>query len=188
MKYWEFLPQPVRPYFAKRVCIFGPESTGKSTLARDLARHFETVYAWEYARPMLDPQAGECRGIEDIARIVRGQVATEDALARQANRVLICDTDVLTSTIWSDVLFGDTPAWIRELADARKYDLYLLCDVDVPWIDDDQRFFGEEKVRREMFERFRSSLERRGRKYQMVRGDWAQRFAAARDAVAALLV
>jgi len=103
MKHWEFLPQAVRPYFVKRVCVFGPESTGKSTLARDLARHFGTVYAWEYARPMLDPQGGECRGVDDIVRIVRGQVATENALARQANRVLICDTDVLTSTIWSDV-------------------------------------------------------------------------------------
>jgi NadR type nicotinamide-nucleotide adenylyltransferase len=189
MKYWEFLPQPVRPYFVKRVCVFGPESTGKSMLARDLARHFDTVYAWEYARPMLDPQGGQCRGPEDIVRIVRGQVATEDALARQASRVLICDTDVLTTTIWSDVLFGDTPAWIRELADARTYDLYLLCDVDVPWVDDNQRFFSETKVREEMFERFRASLDRRGRKYQIVRGgDWAARFAAARDAVAALLV
>jgi nicotinamide riboside kinase len=137
---------------------------------------------------MLDPQGGQCRGPDDIVRIVRGQVATEDALARQANRVLICDTDVLTGTIWSDVLFDDTPVWIRQLADARNYDLYLLCDVDVPWVDDNQRFFGEEKVRREMFERFRSSLESRGRKYQIVRGDWSQRFATARDAVAALLV
>ena len=136
---------------------------------------------------MLDPQGGQCRGIDDIVRIVRGQVATEDALARQANRVLICDTDVLTSTVWSDILFGDTLAWIRQLADARNYDLYLLCDVDVPWVDDNQRFFGQEKVRREMFERFRASLDQRGRKYQIIRGDWPARFAAARDAIAALI-
>ena len=86
--HWELLPECVRPYFLKRVCVFGPESTGKSTLARDLAREFGTLYAWEYARPLLDPQGGQCRP-EDISRIARGQVATEDALARQADRVLI---------------------------------------------------------------------------------------------------
>src|SRR5205814_5917310 len=86
IKHWEDLPEVVRPYFVKRVCVFGPESTGKSTLARDLARHFQTVYASEYARPLLDPQGGQCRPL-DIPLIVRGQVATEDALARQANRV-----------------------------------------------------------------------------------------------------
>src|SRR5688572_19641714 len=81
-------------------------STGKSTLAKDLAAHFRTAHAFEYARPLLDGKGGRCDR-EDIPRIARGQVATEEALARQADRVLICDTDVLTTTIWSDVLFGD---------------------------------------------------------------------------------
>ena len=186
MKYWDYLPEPVRPHFVKRVCIFGPESTGKSMLARDLAAHFNTVYAWEYARPLLDPKGGRCVAA-DIPNIARGQAATEDARARQANRVLICDTDVLTTTIWSDLLFGDTPAWVRTLAEHRTYDLYLLLDVDVPWVDDAQRFFAEPHVRRQMFDRFRAALDARGRKYVIVRGDWGERFRAARDAVAALI-
>lgn len=119
------LPECVRPHFLKRVCIYGPESTGKSTLARDLAKHFETQYVWEYARPLLDVKGGQCHEA-DIPRIVRGQIAAEEALARQANRVLFCDTDVLTTTIWSDVLFGSVPLWTQELADKRDYDLYLL--------------------------------------------------------------
>ena len=186
MRHWEMLPEVVRPYFLKRVCVFGPESTGKSTLAHDLAREFQTVYAWEYARPLLDPQGGKCFE-EDIPMIVRGQVATEEALARQANRVLFCDTDVLTTTIWSDALFGSTPGWVRELAEQRTYDLYLVMDVDVPWVDDDQRFFSEQSVRREMFERFVSALGKRGRKYRIIRGDWARRFASAAEAVTELL-
>ena len=186
MRYWDFIPEPVRPYFVKRVCVFGPESTGKSTLARDLARHFRTVYAWEYARPLLDPAGGQCTP-EDIPRIARGQVAAEDALAYQANRVLFCDTDVLTTTLWSEVLFGDTPQWVRDLAEQRRYDLYLVTDVDVPWVDDRQRFFSDETVRRQMFERFLSAVQSRGRPHRVIRGDWRQRFAAACEAVRALI-
>ena len=183
---WDLLPDVVRPYFLKRVCIFGPESTGKSTLARDLAKHFNTVYAHEYARPLLDPQGGRCN-TEDIPRIVRGQVATEDALAEQANRVLLCDTDVLTTTIWSDVLFGDTPKWICDLAEQRTYDLYLLLDVDVPWVDDSQRFFGDRDVRRQMFDRFRLALDEHCRPYQVLRGAWHERFDVACKAIECLL-
>ena len=101
--------------------------------------------------------------------------------------MLFCDTDVLTTTIWSDVLFGSTPGWIRELAEQRTYDLYLVMDVDVPWVDDRQRFFSDQQVRREMFERCVSALEKRGRKYRIIRGDWAQRLASAAEAVTELL-
>ena len=186
LRHWHMIPECVRPYFARRVCVFGPESTGKSTLTRDLARHFDTVYAWEYARPLLDPQGGKCFA-EDVPRIVRGQVATEEAMATQANRVLFCDTDVLTTTVWSDLLFGDTPGWVRELAERRTYDLYLLTDVDVPWVDDRQRFFSDDRVRRELFERFRGALTQRGRPHVVIRGDWPTRFAAACAAVRGLL-
>ena len=186
LRHWHMLPECVRPYFVKRVCVFGPESTGKSTLARDLARHFDTVFAWEYARPLLDPQGGRCTE-GDIPRIVRGQVATEEALAAQANRVLFCDTDVLTTTVWSDVLFGDCPAWVRELAGRRRYDLYLLTDVDVPWVDDRQRFFSEQHVRRGMFNRFRAALDSGGRRYEVIRGNWPERFSAACAAVRRLI-
>ena len=186
-KHWEMLPECVRPHFLKRVCIFGPESTGKSTLARDLAKHFETQYVWEYARPLLDVQGGQCH-VDDIPRIVRGQIAAEEALARQANRVLFCDTDVLTTTIWSDVLFGSVPPWIQELADERDYDLYLLLDVDVPWIDDAQRFFDAPEERRAFFDRCERELKSRNRRYVVLRGSWTERFKAGCQAVEEILV
>jgi HTH-type transcriptional regulator, transcriptional repressor of NAD biosynthesis genes len=186
MRHWEMIPECVRPYFVKRVCVFGPESTGKSTLARDLARAFGTVYAFEYARPHLDPQGGRCTS-DDIPRIVRGQVATEEALAHQANRVLFCDTDVLTTCVWGDVLFGHTPQWVRDLAERRGYDLYLVTDVDVPWVSDGQRFFSEQAQRRAMFERFLGELVSRGRPYRVIRGAWEQRLRDATGAVRALL-
>lgn len=186
LKHWEMLPECVRPYFLKRVCIFGPESTGKSTLTRDLAQHFRTNYVWEYARPLLDLQGGVC-GPDDIPRIVRGQIAAEEALAFQANRVLFCDTDVLTTVIWSDTLFGSVPEGIRELADARHYDLYLLLDVDVPWMDDAQRFFAAPEQRRAFFDHCQRELDSRGRRYVTLRGSWPERFAMACRAVEKLL-
>ena len=84
LTHWQYIPECVRPYFVKRVCIFGPESTGKSTLARDLAAHFDTVYVPEFARGLLDPKQGVCDA-SDIPLIARGQAAAEDA-ARAAGQ------------------------------------------------------------------------------------------------------
>jgi len=181
---WRYIPECVRPYFARRVCIFGPESTGKSTLVRDLARHYDTVFAGEYARPLLAPKDGVCHP-EDIPLIARGQAASEDALMRQANRVLFCDTDLLTTTIWSEVLFGDCPEWIRAEAERREYDLYLLTDIDVPWVDDAQRYLPNE--REAFMESCVLALESRGRPYRRIRGSWDARMESACAAVDELL-
>lgn len=186
MEWWEFLPEPVRPYYLRRVCIFGPESTGKSTLARDLAGHFGTLHAQEYARSHLDPKGGKCEW-EDIPRIAQGQAALEDALARQARKVLFCDTDALTTCLWSDLLFGRVPTEVQKLAEERTYDLYLLCDVDVPWVDDNQRFFSEQATRERIFARFKEALDGRSRPYVRLRGSWDERFATACEAVSKLL-
>lgn len=184
MRYWGYLPPCVRPYYLKRVCVFGPESTGKSTLARDLARHFGTVYASEYARGLLDHKEGRC-DYDDLVRIARGQAAAEDALARQAHRLLIADTDPLTTTVWARELFGRVPEEVAQLAATRDYDLYLLLDVDVPWVDDQQRYLPHR--RREFFERCRQALEQSGRRYTVIRGRWADRWQQALAAVEPLL-
>lgn len=181
---WQYIPECVRSYFVKRICIFGPESTGKSTLARDLAGQFDTLYVSEFARGLLDAKQGKCEP-SDIPLIARGQVAAEDSLARKANKLLICDTDLLTTTIWSDVLFGDCPQWIRRAADERHYDLYLLLDIDVPWVDDRQRFLPHQ--RQEFFDRCQHALESRGRPYRIIRGTWPERLLQARNAILSLL-
>jgi NadR type nicotinamide-nucleotide adenylyltransferase len=180
MANWDYLPRCVRPHFVRRVCVFGPESTGKTTLARRLAEHFGTVYVPEYARTLLEAQAGRLAAA-DLPRIARGQVASEDALARNARRVLVCDTDVLTTALWSETLFGSCDAWVREQAENHTYDLYLLLDVGVPWVGDVVRYLPDD--RHGFFERCRSALEARGRKYVHVRGNWDERFAQACRAV-----
>ena len=184
LRHWQFIPPPVRPYFIKRVCLFGPESTGKSTLASRLAEHYQTLRVSEFARPLLEPRLGRCVA-SDIPCIARGQLASEAALARQANRVLFCDTDLLTTTIWSRELFGDCPPWVEAQAERQRYDLYLLLDVDVPWVDDQQRFLPHR--RQAFFEQCEQALRRRGRPYQIIRGNWEDRFTQACAAVDQLL-
>lgn len=180
LTHWEHIPRAVRPYFAKRVCIFGPESTGKSTLALDLATHFKTVAVQEYARTHLELQGGEISAI-DIPAIARGQMAAEDALAPNANRLLFCDTDLLATTIWSDWLFGSCEDWIVKEAERRRYDLYLVTDVDVPWVADQVRYLPEE--RGSFFRRCVEELEKRNRPFHIVRGTWEERLQSAITAV-----
>ena len=185
MKYWRYLPAAVRPHYVRRVCLFGSESTGKTTLARRLAERFETVWVHEHARPLLDHKAGVCAE-SDIPLIARGQVAAEEAMARQANRVLFCDTDPLLTVVWSEVLFeGRCPEGVRQVAEGRRYDLYLLTDVDVPWVSDGQRYLPH--LRSEFFERCEGILRRTKRAYVVVGGDWEERFRRACGVVEDLL-
>ncbi len=181
---WHHLPPPVRAHYARRVAIVGPESTGKTTLAAALAERFGTVWVPEFARAHLDPKGGKCAE-EDIALIARGQVSDEDRLARDCNRVLFCDTDTLTTTIWSEHLFGGCPAWIHELAARRRYDLTLLLDIDVPWVPDGQRDQGHARER----ERFRDHFRRvmAPRNPVEISGGWDERLRAAVEAVEPLL-
>jgi HTH-type transcriptional regulator, transcriptional repressor of NAD biosynthesis genes len=184
LAYWRYIPPVVRPYYVKRVCIYGPESTGKSTLAINLARHFQTVYVEEYARALLEPKNGRT-DYEDLETIARGQRASENALARQANRILFCDTDLLTTIIWSKVLFGTVPAWLNEAADAMHYDLYLVMNIDVPWVDDSQRTLADR--RQEFFDLGIQALQERNRLYILIGGTWEERFKRAVQAVEPLL-
>jgi len=168
----------------KRICIVGGESTGKSTLAERLAEHYGTVYVPEFARPWLTPRGGKYTIAEAII-IARGQVEAEDRLAPQANRVLFCDTDPLTTTIWSELFFGDVDPAVRELADARRYDLYIVTAPDLPWEHDGLRHSPDS---REWFDRRLMELLRaRPEPHVRVHGPIAERLATATRAVDALL-
>lgn len=172
MRHWDALPRPVRPHYARRVSVFGPESTGKSTLAAELARACDTVWVPELARAYLESRGGVLAR-PDIDTIGQGQIALEDSLARDANRVLICDTDPLLTVVWSEVMFGEAPAWLRAAAAARRYELTLLCDVDLPWVDDLVRYLPEDRAG--FAARCERALQGAGRRYVHVRGAGAAR-------------
>jgi NadR type nicotinamide-nucleotide adenylyltransferase len=131
MMNWDYIPPVVRPFFVKRVCIIGAEYTGKSELAHRLAARYNTVVVDEYAKAVYNSQE---RGFTaaDIELIARGQMAAEDSLARQANRVLICNTDLLTTFLWASErsLKGPAPKWLMSEIVKRDYDLYLFMSAD----------------------------------------------------------
>lgn len=133
LRHFAHLPACVRPAFVRRVAIVGAESTGKSTLAARLAIDYATAFVPEYARTLAAARGGDLDA-DDLALAARGQIASEDALARTAERVLFCDTDARTVALWCERLYGDAPAWIHAQADARAYDLVLLTSLDEPFV------------------------------------------------------
>ncbi|MEO6323051.1 MAG: ATP-binding protein, partial [Thermoanaerobaculia bacterium] len=113
----------------------GSECTGKTTLAERLALRYETVWVREYGRQYVDALARP-PAAEDIDPIGRGQIAAEDEAARRANRVLVLDTDLLSTLVYGRHYFGEVPSWLEPAVRARVPDLYLLCGIDVPWVAD----------------------------------------------------
>ena len=184
MANWRFIPSLVRPWFVRRVRLIGAESTGKSTLARHLASVFDTVWAPEYAEALILRQSGKINP-DDIDMIARSQRACEDALAMAANRVLICDSDLITTRLWSERLFNHCPDWIRTDAGRRHYDLTLIPDADAPWCDAPHRFLPAE--RRAFQSRFESEVAQQPGRIVILGGDWTERQARAEQAVRDLI-
>ena len=173
---WEDLPPCVRPHYARRVAVVGAESTGKSTVAAHLAAHLGASLVPEYARPYLSARGGVCLP-GDLPEIARAQAAAEQTAARTADRAIVCDTDPLTTALWSERYFGAVDPVVRRLADAARYDLTLLCENDLPWVPDGLRDSPE---RRGWFrERFARELGQRGRAWRSVAGRGEQRRVAA---------
>jgi len=190
VRHWAFVPDCVRPELARRVVVAGPESTGKTTLARELADRFATAWAPEFARDHLDRRSGgapvspPCRE-EDLPEIARGQLAAEDEAARRSNGLVVCDTDLYTTWFYAEEYFGACPGWIRATAQTRRYDLHLLLDADVPWVADPQRDLPHRRAA--MLEWLLRALAADGRRHRVVSGAWDERRRAAVEAIAPLV-
>ncbi len=170
-----------------RVCLIGPECTGKTTLAERLADHFGVAWVAEFAREYAQ-QVGRLLTDDDVEPIARGQMALEDAALNPTtnNRQLslfILDTDLISTAVYATHYYGTCPEWIQTEARARKANLYLLTDVDVPWTIDDVR---DSAAPREILHRvFATTLATYGTDFVAIRGDQEARFAAAVAAIVA---
>ncbi|MBI3886341.1 MAG: ATP-binding protein [Opitutae bacterium] len=180
-----------------RIAVYGPESTGKTRLAEKLAAHFGAPLVAEYARELWDRQGALT--LEDMLPVSREQARREDEAAATchvlrdkpagANSLVVCDTDALTTMLWSDLLYGTAPDELRRSAEqrCRNYALYLLLDIDVPFAPDPQRCFPDPADREKCMRVWRGALERRRLPCVEIRGNWAERERAAIAAVDEIL-
>jgi NadR type nicotinamide-nucleotide adenylyltransferase len=151
-------------------CFYGPESTGKSVMAKNLAARYNTTWVPEVAREMV---TSNHFNREDIISIGRAQTQRIYQQLKKARVFLICDTDIITTQIYSRHYLKVVPPVLYELEKLVSYDRYFLFDIDVPWVDDGLRDLKDK--RQEMMQVFQQELNRRNIEYILVQGDWAQR-------------
>ena len=155
----------------RRIVVTGSESTGKTTLARDLASWLGVPWIPEYARSYAEAK-GILLGPEDVDPIARGQMAREDdaitTAAAEGLELIVLDTDLVSTTVYAESYYGSTAPWIIAEARRRRGDLYLLADTDVPWSADGVR--DRPHARREMHERFVTRLRESGAAWVSIDG------------------
>jgi HTH-type transcriptional repressor of NAD biosynthesis genes len=168
-----------------KIVLFGPESTGKTTISQQLARHYNTVWVPEYARDYLQNKWNNFRKTcenDDLIPIAIGQMKMENDLSKKADRVLICDTDLLETKVYSQEYYGGyVDPRLDEAAQTNTYDLYLLTYIDTPWEADDLR--DRPELRFEMFKAFENALKTHGKKYIILKGSRKKRFNKAVKAI-----
>lgn len=173
---------PIPP---KRICLIGPESTGKTTLAEQLARMLDVPWSREYAREYAEARNNNLSAA-DVEPIARGEIAfLSGAIGRAAamsSPLVLHDTDLLSTVVYARHYYGCCPQWIEQAAYARRADLYLLLDTDVIWIADPARDSGEDE-REDLFDAFRSALDELDCTWEIVSGDWQARIGRVRAAV-----
>ncbi|MBT8245611.1 ATP-binding protein [Winogradskyella sp.] len=155
-----------------KVVLFGPESTGKTTLSRQLARHYNSVWVPEYAREYLQSKWNNERKTcepKDLLPIAIGQMKLENDLAKKTDTVLICDTDLLETKVYSEAYYkGVCHPALDKYAQENSYDLYFLTYIDTPWEADDLRDKPDERER--MFKAFESALKQYNKPYILLKG------------------
>jgi NadR type nicotinamide-nucleotide adenylyltransferase len=156
-----------------RVCLIGPECTGKTMLAARLAKHFDAPWIPEFAREYAERQ--RLLTFDDVEPIANGEIALLDTAPDDG--LVILDTDLLSTVVYSRHYYGSSPSWIEAAAAARLADLYLLMDRDVPWEGDDIRDIVE--AREVLLETFASVLAEFGARFVKISGAWEERFASA---------
>ncbi|HEY9195452.1 MAG TPA: AAA family ATPase [Mucilaginibacter sp.] len=182
--YWEFLPDAVKPYYTKKVCLYGTESTGKTTFAQKLAAHFNTVFVPEMARDILE-HTDQCTE-QDLQAIAGLHAQAINEQLKQANKLLFVDSDLNITRSYSRFLFNkklEVPRWIEE---ANRSDLYLYLDADAPYVQDGTRL--TEAERNKLDESHADELNNQGISFILIQGNnWDTRFDSCVDAVNAFI-
>ena len=160
-----------------KVVLYGPESSGKTTLSKKLSEHYNCLWVKEYARHYLqkkwDKEKKTCQ-LKDIVPIAEGQIELENRLVMKSSKIIICDTDLLETMVYSETYFdGYCDANLKNYAINNTYSLYLLTNIDIPWEKDDLR--DRPNRREEMFEAFKKALIKNKKPFVLVSGNLEQR-------------
>lgn len=180
--HWALLPRPVQTHYRRTICLHGAESTGKTTLAAQLAAETGAITVSEYGRSHCEVHKQPLTR-DDLLLIGRAQQAMIAAASEWAGPLLLVDTDALMTAAWCEMLLGERPA---ELMQAPRADLYLLLESDLPWVDDGTRFFSDPADRHRFARIVAQVLEDAGVPFVRIAGQGHERLAAARAAIGAL--
>lgn len=175
--YWKFIPEQIRPHFVKRIAIMGPESVGKSTMTKFLANYFQTNFVVEYGRMVYESNGNKIE-LRDFIPISKGRQEIEDWIIKSSNKLLFCDTEDITTYIFSKMYFPNEyqtiEPWLLEQVNSKPvYDLYILLKPDIRGVQDGTRNFLKE--RESHYEVIKSELQIRNLKFIEVGGDFESR-------------
>jgi NadR type nicotinamide-nucleotide adenylyltransferase len=169
----------------KKIVVIGPESTGKSTLCEQLAEHYKTLWCPEYAREYLDTN-GKDYNYDDLLTIAKGQIELEEKFLSTDNGQLstvFIDTDMYVMKVWCEFAFGKCHSWILNQIATRKYDLYLLCNVDLPWVKDELREYPDAETRNKLYHYYKDIIVNQSVLWIDISGNYQERLQLAINAV-----
>ena len=149
-----------------KVGIIGPESTGKSTLARELAEQFKGTYVPEYAREYVERKGRKELTYDEVCEIAREQIKSISKAG-----FYFFDTELIVTKVWFEYAFGKVPEWLTEAIKTYPMDLYLLTYPDIPWVPDPARYNGSQAMREELFDRYEEEVKATGVPYYVIRHD-----------------
>jgi NadR type nicotinamide-nucleotide adenylyltransferase len=170
----------------KKVVVIGPESTGKTMLCEQLATHFHTNWVGEYARQYLTEHGMDYR-YEDLLTIAKGQIALEEKEIARSASLLFIDTDMYVMKVWCEFVFGKCHHWILDQIVIRKYDLYLLCQPDIPWVGEALREYPDPETREKLFHIYKDCMINQQTRWIQISGPYDQRMKLAVEAVNGLI-
>ncbi len=172
----------------KKIVIIGPESTGKSTLCEQLATHYKTIWVKEYAREYL-LKNGTDYTFENLLTIAKGQLLQEDTGLTKLSTInhqpstVFFDTDMYVMKVWCEFVFGKCHHWILNRIVERKYDLYLLCNIDLPWVKDELREYPDLENRQKLYHHYKDIMVNQNVPWVDISGGYEERLGKAIDAI-----
>jgi len=174
----------------KKIVVIGPESTGKSTLCEQLAQHYNTKWCPEFAREFLLTN-GTNYSYDDLLTIAKGQLALEDefmaVMKAGGSQLLFIDTDMYVTKVWCEFVFNKCHRFVLDQIVERKYDLYLLCNTDLPWVKDELREYPDLSRRKKLYNIYKDIMINQSVPWADISGSYKERLAKAVVAVDTLI-